>query len=60
MDQVSHQRLHVGVLHALAGTLTEVVQQYMDRNDRSKGAAMVKKVCGVLVLVAGLCLIHRA
>ena len=44
----------------LAGTFTEVVQRYMDWNERSKGAVIVKKVCGVLVLVAGLYLIYTA
>ena len=64
MDQVSHQRhplrLHVSVLHALAGTFTEVVRRYVDWNERSNGAVIVKKVCGVLILVAGLYLIYKA
>jgi cytochrome c-type biogenesis protein len=50
---------HCSVI-VLAGTFTEVVQRYMDWNERSKGAVIVKKVCGVLVLVAGVYLIYRA
>jgi cytochrome c-type biogenesis protein len=50
---------HCSVI-VLAGTFTEVVQRYMDWNERSKGAIIVKKVCGILVLVAGLYLIYRA
>ena len=44
----------------LAGTFTEVVQRYMDWNERSKGAVVLRKVCGVCVLAAGLYLIYRA
>jgi cytochrome c-type biogenesis protein len=50
---------HCSVI-VLAGTFTEVVQRYMDWNERSKGAVIVKKVCGVLIVVAGLYLIYRA
>jgi len=44
----------------MAGTFTEIVQRYMDWNERSRGAVIVKKVCGVLVLLAGLYLIYGA
>ena len=44
----------------LAGACTEIVQRYMNWNERSHGALIVKKVCGVLVLAAGLYLIYRA
>ena len=50
---------HCSVI-VLAGTFTEVVQRYMDWNERSKGAVIVKKVCGVLILVAGVYLIYKA
>ena len=43
----------------LAGTFTQVVQRYIDWDDRSKGAVIVKKVCGARILVAGLYLICR-
>ena len=44
----------------LAGTFTEVVQQYLDWNEKSKGALILKKVCGLLVLLGGLWLIYTA
>jgi cytochrome c-type biogenesis protein len=43
-----------------AGTCTEVVQHYMNWNERSKGAVIVKKICGVLVLLGGVWLIYTA
>jgi len=44
----------------LAGTFTEVVQKYLNWNERSKGAIIVKRVCGVLVIVGGIYLIWTA
>jgi cytochrome c-type biogenesis protein len=44
----------------LAGTFTEVVQHYLNWNEKSKGAIILKKVCGVLVLLGGLYLIYTA
>jgi len=43
-----------------AGTFTEVVQHYLNWNERSKGAAILKKVCGVLVLLGGVYLVWKA
>jgi len=43
----------------LAGTFTGVLQKYLNWNERSKGAAVVKKICGVLVILAGVYLIFR-
>jgi len=50
---------HCAVI-VLAGTFTEVVQHYLDWNEKSKGAVILKKVCGVLVLFGGLYLIYTA
>ncbi len=47
---------HCSVI-VLAGTFTSMVQKYMNWNERSKGAVILKKVCGVLVILAGLYLI---
>lgn len=44
----------------LAGTCTELVQRYMNWNEKSKGAIILKKICGVLVLLAGFYLIYTA
>ena len=43
-----------------AGTSTEAVQQYLHWNERSRGADVLGKVCGVLVLCGGLYLIYVA
>ena len=44
----------------LAGTCTELVQRYMNWNEKSKGAIILKKICGVLVLLGGIYLIYAA
>ena len=44
----------------LAGTSTEIVQHYMNWNERSKGALILKKVCGVLVILGAVYLIYTA
>jgi cytochrome c-type biogenesis protein len=48
---------HVSVI-IFAGTFTEVVQRYLNWNEKSKGAAIVKKICGVLVILGGIYLIY--
>jgi cytochrome c-type biogenesis protein len=45
---------------AAAGTSTELVQKYLDWNERSKGAVVLKKVCGLLIIAGGLYLIYVA
>ncbi len=50
---------HCSVI-VLAGTCTELVQRYMNWNEKSRGAIILKKICGVLVLVGGLYLIFIA
>lgn len=42
----------------LAGTFTEWIQKYLNWNEQSKGAVTLKKVCGVLVILAGIYLIY--
>ena len=44
----------------LAGTFTESVQHYLNWNESSKGATILKKICGVLVLLGGLWMIYTA
>jgi len=44
----------------LAGTFTEVVQRYMNWNEKSQGAVVLKKICGILVILGGLYLIYAA
>jgi len=43
-----------------AGTFSEAVQHYLNWNERSKGAVVLKKACGFLVIVGGLWLIWSA
>ena len=50
---------HCAVI-VLAGTSTELVEHYLKWNEKSKGALILKKVCGVLVLLGGVWLIYTA
>jgi len=50
---------HCGVI-VLAGTSTELVEHYLKWNEASKGAVILKKACGVLVLLGGIWLIYTA
>ena len=47
-----------GSVIVLAGTCTELVQRYMNWNEKSRGAVILKKICGVLVLTGGLYLFY--
>ena len=37
----------------LAGTFTETVERYLKWNEASKGTIIIKKLCGILIIVAG-------
>jgi len=50
---------HCSVI-VFAGTCTEVVQRYMNWNEKSRGAIILKKICGILVIMGGLYLIFIA
>jgi len=50
---------HCAVI-VLAGTSTSLVQRYMNWNEKSHGALLLKRVCGILVLLGGLYLIYTA
>jgi cytochrome c-type biogenesis protein len=50
---------HCSVI-VLAGTSTGMVQKYLNWNEKSKGAVILKKVCGLLVLAGGVYLIYVA
>jgi len=43
----------------LAGTLTEKVQQYLNWTDKTRGAIILRKVCGILVILGGIYLILK-
>ena len=50
---------HCSVI-VLAGTSTELVQRYLDWNEKSKGVTILKAICGVLVILGGIYLIYGA
>jgi len=50
---------HCSVI-VVAGTSTELVQRYLNWSEESKGAVILKKVCGALVILGGLYLIYTA
>lgn len=50
---------HCAVIVA-AGTSTEMVQRFLNWNEQSRGLAVVKVICGVLVIVGGIWLIYTA
>ena len=47
---------HCSVI-VFAGTFTGIVQLYLNWNEKSKGAVILKKICGVLVIIGGIYLI---
>lgn len=47
---------HCSVI-VLAGTSTELVQHYLNWNERSRGTVLVKRICGALVVLGGIYLI---
>ena len=48
---------HCSVIVA-AGTFAEVVQHYLNWTDRSRGAIILKKICGGLIILGGLYMIY--
>ncbi len=50
---------HCAVI-VLAGTFTEVLQRYLDWNEKSKGTLILKKICGILVIAGGGWLLYSA
>jgi cytochrome c-type biogenesis protein len=48
---------HCSVI-VFAGTFAGVVQRYLDWNEKSGGAVLLRKVCGLLVLAAAVYLIY--
>ncbi len=50
---------HCAVI-VVAGTFTELVQRYLDWNEKSKGLKVLKYICGILVLLGGVYLIYTA
>lgn len=43
----------------LAGTFTEAIQRYLKWNERSQGTLIVKKICGILIIIGGIYLLFN-
>jgi cytochrome c-type biogenesis protein len=50
---------HCSVI-VLAGTSTEVVQRYLNWSEASGGATVLKRVCGVAVILGGMWMVYGA
>jgi cytochrome c-type biogenesis protein len=50
---------HCAVI-VIAGTSTKVVERFLNWNERSRGVAVLKIVCGVLVILGGVWLIYTS
>jgi len=50
---------HCSVI-VLAGTCTELVQRYMNWNEKSKATIIIKGICGAAIILSGLYLIYIA
>lgn len=50
---------HCSVI-VFAGTFTEIIQNYLNWNESSKGAVILKKICGAFVLAGGVYMIYIA
>ena len=49
---------HCSVI-VLAGTMTEKVQRYLNWTEKTRGAIIVRRICGVLVILGGIYLILK-
>jgi cytochrome c-type biogenesis protein len=47
---------HCSVI-VFAGTFTEIIQHYLHWSEKSKGAVILKKICGALVILGGVYLV---
>jgi len=47
---------HCSVI-VFAGTFSEIIQRYLNWNEKSKGVSILKKICGGLVILGGIYLI---
>ena len=47
---------HCSVI-VFAGTSTEMVSKYMQWNEKSRGAIVIKKICGLLLIIGGIFLV---
>ena len=50
---------HCSVIVA-AGSCTELVQRYMNWTEKSRGAVILRRICGLLVILGGVYLVYAA
>lgn len=50
---------HCGFI-VLAGSSAELVNKYMKWNQKSTATTLIKKICAVLIIIAGLYMIYTA
>ncbi|HPS54186.1 MAG TPA: cytochrome c biogenesis protein CcdA [Sedimentisphaerales bacterium] len=50
---------HCGFI-VLAGSCTEIVNKYMQWNEKSKATTIIKRICAILIIIAGLNMIYTA
>ena len=50
---------HCSVI-VLAGTSVELVQKYANWNSRSKAVTILRKICGLAIIICGLYLVYKA
>ncbi len=60
MDERKKLAIVVGLVIVIAGTSTELVQRYLNWNEKSRGAIILKQICGALVLLGGIYMIYIA
>ena len=56
---VSYALGHCSVIVA-AGTSAGAVQRYLDWNERARGAVILKKICGALVVLGAFYMVYTA
>jgi len=44
----------------IAGTFTEIIERYLKWNEHSRGALILKKICGVLVIFGGFYMLYTS
>jgi cytochrome c-type biogenesis protein len=44
----------------LAGTFAQLAQRYLNWNEASRGSVILRRICGVLIILAGAYLIYKA
>jgi cytochrome c-type biogenesis protein len=52
--------LGYGIILTFCGTMTEFVHKYLNWDEKSKGTHILNRVCGILIIAAGLFFIYHA